>query len=252
VALPAQGRAGTARVFGDDFRGYEEADDIREVLDLARPYLVPEGTLGEMLLSVAKTVYLHRKGADGVLDINPFSCMNGIVSEAIYPRLSRDCDGLPVRVFYFDGRGPTGGTSSTSSWTSSGNIRPGNGPPGRFRPDWGGPWPSPLERRHPLGHHANFAPSRRLRRISPSAGRTGSTTSGISPGTTPAGRVRRWAMANTAAGVSGNHDARRIVVPEQIFAAGDEIRERVHFLRSFPSSYQDRPISWPPRICATA
>jgi hypothetical protein len=38
-----------------------------------------------------------------VLDINPFSCMNGIVSEAIYPRLSRDCDGLPVRVFYFDG-----------------------------------------------------------------------------------------------------------------------------------------------------
>jgi predicted nucleotide-binding protein (sugar kinase/HSP70/actin superfamily) len=90
-------------VFGDDFRGYEEADDIRDVLDLARPYLVPEGTLGEMLLSVAKTVYLHRKGADGVLDINPFSCMNGIVSEAIYPRLSRDCDGLPVRVFYFDG-----------------------------------------------------------------------------------------------------------------------------------------------------
>ncbi|MDD5762990.1 MAG: hypothetical protein PHP88_10870, partial [bacterium] len=90
-------------VFGDDFLGYEEADDIRDVLDLARPYLVPEGTLGEMLLSVAKTVYLHRKGADGVLDINPFSCMNGIVSEAIYPRLSRDCDGLPVRVFYFDG-----------------------------------------------------------------------------------------------------------------------------------------------------
>ena len=90
-------------VFGDDFRGYEEAHDIREVLELARPYLLPEGTLGEMLLSVAKTVYLHRKGADGVLDINPFSCMNGIVSEAVYPRLSRDCDGLPVRVLYFDG-----------------------------------------------------------------------------------------------------------------------------------------------------
>jgi predicted nucleotide-binding protein (sugar kinase/HSP70/actin superfamily) len=90
-------------VFGDDFLGYEEAHDIREVLELARPYLLPEGTLGEMLLSVAKTVYLHRKGADGVLDINPFSCMNGIVSEAVYPRLSRDCDGLPVRVLYFDG-----------------------------------------------------------------------------------------------------------------------------------------------------
>jgi predicted nucleotide-binding protein (sugar kinase/HSP70/actin superfamily) len=90
-------------VFEGDFLGYEEPHDIREVMELARPYLVPEGTLGEMLLSVGKSVYLHRKGADGILDINPFSCMNGIVSEAVYPRVSRDCDGLPVRVLYFDG-----------------------------------------------------------------------------------------------------------------------------------------------------
>jgi predicted nucleotide-binding protein (sugar kinase/HSP70/actin superfamily) len=90
-------------VFGNDFRGYEEPHDIREILEMARPYLLPEGALGEMLLSVGKSLYLHRKGADGVLDINPFSCMNGIVSEAVYPRLSRDCDGLPVRVLYYDG-----------------------------------------------------------------------------------------------------------------------------------------------------
>lgn len=90
-------------VFGADFRGYEEAEDIHEILESAKPYLIPDGTLGEMLLSVGKTVFLHRKGADGVLDINPFSCMNGIVSESVYPRLTRDCDGLPVRVIYYDG-----------------------------------------------------------------------------------------------------------------------------------------------------
>ncbi|HEU5361044.1 MAG TPA: hypothetical protein VFU42_07805 [Candidatus Deferrimicrobiaceae bacterium] len=90
-------------VFEGDFRGYEEPHDIREVMELARPYLIPEGTLGEMLLSVGKSVYLYRKGVDGILDINPFSCMNGIVSEAVYPRVSRDCDDLPVRVLYFDG-----------------------------------------------------------------------------------------------------------------------------------------------------
>jgi predicted nucleotide-binding protein (sugar kinase/HSP70/actin superfamily) len=90
-------------VFEKDFRGCEEPHDIREIMELARPYLVPEGALGEMLLSVGKTVYLYRKGVDGILDINPFSCMNGIVSEAVYPRVSRDCDGLPVRVLYFDG-----------------------------------------------------------------------------------------------------------------------------------------------------
>jgi predicted nucleotide-binding protein (sugar kinase/HSP70/actin superfamily) len=89
--------------FEGDFRGYEEPHDIREIMEFARPYLTPEGTLGEMLLSVGKVIHLHRKGADGILDINPFSCMNGIVSEAVYPRVSRDCGGLPIRVLYFDG-----------------------------------------------------------------------------------------------------------------------------------------------------
>ncbi|MCL2102756.1 MAG: hypothetical protein FWH25_01825 [Syntrophorhabdaceae bacterium] len=90
-------------VFGSDFRGMEEPGDIREILELAKPYLLPYGALGEMILSIGKSVYLYRKGADGVLDINPFSCMNGIVSESVYPRLTRDCDGLPARVIYYDG-----------------------------------------------------------------------------------------------------------------------------------------------------
>jgi len=90
-------------VFGSDFRGYEEPDDIREILEMAKPYLIPYGALGEMILSVGRSVYLNRKGMDGVLDINPFSCMNGIVSESVYPRLVRDCDGMPVRVIYYDG-----------------------------------------------------------------------------------------------------------------------------------------------------
>jgi hypothetical protein len=29
--------------------------------------------------------------------------MNGIICEAIYPRVSRDLDDMPIRVFYFDG-----------------------------------------------------------------------------------------------------------------------------------------------------
>jgi predicted nucleotide-binding protein (sugar kinase/HSP70/actin superfamily) len=46
----------------------------------------------------------HAKhGADGVIDISPFACMNGTVSEAIYPKVSRDYGGIPVRSFYFDG-----------------------------------------------------------------------------------------------------------------------------------------------------
>jgi predicted nucleotide-binding protein (sugar kinase/HSP70/actin superfamily) len=92
-----------AAPFGDFFAGREEPEDIREILDLARPYLPCEGALGEMVLSVGKAAYLARKGADGVVDISPFTCMNGIVSEAIYPKLSRDYGGIPIRNFYFDG-----------------------------------------------------------------------------------------------------------------------------------------------------
>jgi len=87
----------------DDFKGYEEPSSIDELLRYSEPYLPPAGALGEMVLNVGKTVYLHKKGAHGVIDISPFTCMNGIICEAIYPRLSRDLDGLPIRTFYFDG-----------------------------------------------------------------------------------------------------------------------------------------------------
>jgi predicted nucleotide-binding protein (sugar kinase/HSP70/actin superfamily) len=88
--------------FRADFSGREEPD-IYEILACARPYLPREGAFGEMVLNVGKAVYLARKGAAGIIDISPFTCMNGIVCEAIYPRLSRDLGGIPIRNFYFDG-----------------------------------------------------------------------------------------------------------------------------------------------------
>jgi predicted nucleotide-binding protein (sugar kinase/HSP70/actin superfamily) len=88
--------------FRQDFAGYEEPD-IHDILEYARPYLPREGAFGEMVLNVGKVVYLAKKGADGIIDISPFTCMNGIVCEAIYPRLSRDLGGIPIRNFYFDG-----------------------------------------------------------------------------------------------------------------------------------------------------
>ncbi len=88
--------------FEEDFAGYAEPD-IYEVLELARPYLPNTGVLGEMVLSIGKAAYLAKHGADGIIDISPFTCMNGIVSEAIYPKLSKDFGGIPIRNFYFDG-----------------------------------------------------------------------------------------------------------------------------------------------------
>jgi len=87
----------------EDLRGYEEAHDINEVLDASRPFLPPEGCLGEMVLSVGQSIFMQRHGADGVIDISPFPCMNGIVAEAIYPALSAKYNDMPIRTLYFDG-----------------------------------------------------------------------------------------------------------------------------------------------------
>jgi predicted nucleotide-binding protein (sugar kinase/HSP70/actin superfamily) len=86
-----------------EFTGYEEPHSVREVLELSKPYLPYTGALGEMVLSTGKSIYMHEKGADGIIDISPFACMNGIVTEAIYPSVQRALDGMPIRVFYFDG-----------------------------------------------------------------------------------------------------------------------------------------------------
>ncbi len=89
--------------FAEDLVGYEEPHDIyHDVLKPGWPYLPADGALGEMALSIGKSTYLHSKGADGIIDISPFSCMNGIVSEAVYHAVSADHDGIPIRNFYFD------------------------------------------------------------------------------------------------------------------------------------------------------
>jgi predicted nucleotide-binding protein (sugar kinase/HSP70/actin superfamily) len=88
--------------FKEDFAGYEEPS-VYELFKYAEPYLPNTGVLGEMVLSVGKAAYLAEKGADGIIDISPFTCMNGIVSESVYPKLSKDYGNIPIRNFYFDG-----------------------------------------------------------------------------------------------------------------------------------------------------
>lgn len=90
-------------LFVEEFAGYEEPG-IEEVLELARPYLPFSGVEGEMVTNMGRSAYLVMHGVDGIVDISPFTCMNGVVSEAIYPKLSRDYGGIPIRNFYFDGQ----------------------------------------------------------------------------------------------------------------------------------------------------
>ena len=89
--------------FAEDFVGYEEPTNVLEqLIKPAWPYLPGDSSLGEMVLTVGKSIYLQGKGADGMIDISPFSCMNGIVTEAVLPAVSADHERIPIRSFYFD------------------------------------------------------------------------------------------------------------------------------------------------------
>jgi len=90
--------------FREDFRGYEEPANINEIFRRSLHYLPSYATLGEMVINTGRAVYLHEKGVDGIIDISPFTCMNAIVSEAIYSKISRDHDKIPIKVLYFDGK----------------------------------------------------------------------------------------------------------------------------------------------------
>lgn len=89
--------------FANDLAGRREPSTVAEILSLAHPYLPAAAGLGEMTLSLGRAIYLQQQGVAGVLDISPFTCMNGIVSEAIYPKLSREHCNIPIRTLYFDG-----------------------------------------------------------------------------------------------------------------------------------------------------
>ena len=84
------------------FAGRKETP-VETLLEYSRPYLPREKAMGEMTLNAGKVFAFHKAGCDGVVDASPFTCMNGIVTEAVYPRISSDCGGMPVRIFYFDG-----------------------------------------------------------------------------------------------------------------------------------------------------
>jgi predicted nucleotide-binding protein (sugar kinase/HSP70/actin superfamily) len=88
-----------------DFHGYEESEDAGDLFHAGYPYLPYTCTEGEMVLSAGKVDPFFRREVYGIIDLSPFSCMNGIVSEALYPRVSQDHAGLPTKNVHVDGTG---------------------------------------------------------------------------------------------------------------------------------------------------
>jgi predicted CoA-substrate-specific enzyme activase len=82
----------------------ERADEptIEYVLDLAQPY-VHDSFEGEAGLSVGKAIDFVRKGASGIINVMPFTCMPGTVVTGVMKRVRQDLDNVPFLTMAYDG-----------------------------------------------------------------------------------------------------------------------------------------------------
>jgi len=84
-----------------------EEPTIPEVLALAGPYLDPSFE-GEAILSVGKSRDMYWRGAAGVVNVLPFTCMPGNIVNALMKRLRADHGNVPFLPMAMDGQEQTG------------------------------------------------------------------------------------------------------------------------------------------------
>lgn len=72
-----------------------------EMRKLVQPYMEPD-IQTEAVMTMAKAVEMAHHGASGILAVMPFSCMPGIITAAIAPRIRADLDNIPWLDLSFD------------------------------------------------------------------------------------------------------------------------------------------------------
>ena len=86
-------------------RNFHEPE-IKQQYEYAEPYLDPTFE-GEAILSIGKCKDFINKGASGLVNIMPFTCMPGIIVTALLKRFRDDNDGIPFLNMAFDGQEQT-------------------------------------------------------------------------------------------------------------------------------------------------
>ncbi len=77
---------------------------IKQTLRTAKPY-IHHSFEGEAVLSVGKAIdYIHR-GASGIVNVMPFTCMPGTIATAILKRVREDHQNIPLLNIAYEGQG---------------------------------------------------------------------------------------------------------------------------------------------------
>jgi predicted nucleotide-binding protein (sugar kinase/HSP70/actin superfamily) len=80
---------------------------IGEVIEHVRGLYMPEAA-DDTVLNIGKTIDFADQGVSGIINLMPFSCMPGIITAGMAPRLRDETDRLPWLDLVFDTQGTTG------------------------------------------------------------------------------------------------------------------------------------------------
>jgi predicted nucleotide-binding protein (sugar kinase/HSP70/actin superfamily) len=86
-----------------DLLPYAHDPSIKTILKYSEPYL-HESFEGEAILSVGKAIDFTHKGICGIINIMPFTCMPGTITNAILKRVREERDLFPYLNMAYDGQ----------------------------------------------------------------------------------------------------------------------------------------------------
>jgi predicted CoA-substrate-specific enzyme activase len=93
------------KVFKGQLRNFGEPK-TRSIFKKAKPY-IDSSFEGEAILSVGKTVDFAKRGASGVVNIMPFTCMPGTIVSTLLKRYQEENNNIPILNMVYDGQEQT-------------------------------------------------------------------------------------------------------------------------------------------------
>ncbi len=93
------------KIFKGHLRNFGEPK-TRSIFKNAKPYLDPSFE-GEAILSVGKTIDFAKRGASGVVNIMPFTCMPGTIVSTLLKRYREENSNIPILNMAYDGQEQT-------------------------------------------------------------------------------------------------------------------------------------------------
>jgi predicted nucleotide-binding protein (sugar kinase/HSP70/actin superfamily) len=93
------------KIFKGHLRNFGEPK-TRSIFRKAKPYL-DSSFEGEAILSVGKTIDFAKRGASGIVNIMPFTCMPGTIVSTLLKRYQEENNNIPILNMTYDGQEQT-------------------------------------------------------------------------------------------------------------------------------------------------